>query len=178
MMHTADRTDNATLRRSFLALLLAVVAVSLTACQPQEQQPSRAASVDTAVVIATIDSLRALYEQTVATGDFETMGSMLAEGAVMVGPGGPQWDSLRAASEHPWPPGATLDITPIETMVLGEEWAYDFGTSTATYTPEGSSEPRTLRDTYLLVLRNTEDGWKLYREVASPDLPPEAMLEE
>lgn len=178
MMHTADRTDNATLRYSFLALLLIAAAVSLTACQPQEQQPSQAASVDTAEVVATIDSLRALYEQTVATGDFETMGSMLAEGAVMVGPGGPQWDSLRAASEYPWPPGATLDITSIETVVLSEEWAYDFGTSTATYTPEGASEPRTLRDTYLLLLRNTEDGWKLYREVASPDLPPEAMLDQ
>lgn len=177
-MHTADRIDNATLRCSFLALLLVVVAVNLTACQPQEQQPPQAAFVDTAEVVATIDSLRALYEQTVATGDFETMGSMLTEGAVMVGPGGPQWDSLRAASEYPWPPGATLDITPIETVVLSEEWAYDFGTSTATYTPAEASEPRTLRDTYLLLLRNTEDGWKLYREVASPDLPPEAMLEQ
>lgn len=178
MMHTADPTTDAMPRRSFPALLMVVATLSLTACQPQGQQPSQAAAVDTAAVIATIDSLRALYEQTVATGDFETMGSMLADGAVMVGPGGPQWDSLRAASEFPWPPGATLDITPIETVVLSEEWAYDFGTSTATYTPEGASEPRTLRDTYLLLLQNTEDGWKLYREVASPDLPPDAMSEQ
>ena len=168
----------AMLRSRYLASLIFATTVSFTACQPQEQQASQVAAVDTAAVVATIDSLRALYEQTVATGDFETMAGMLADGAVMVGPGGPQWDSLRAASEFPWPPGATLDISPIETVVLSEEWAYDFGTSIATYTPDGASEPRTLHDTYLLLLRNTQDGWKLYREVASPDHPPAAISEQ
>lgn len=168
-MDTADRTKNAMLRCPFLLMLVATV--SLTACQSQEPQSPQAVAVDTSAVIATIDSLRTLFEQTVATGDFETMSSMLANGAVMVGPGGPQWDSLRTASAFPWPPGATLDIEPIETVVLNEEWAYDFGTSTATYTPAGASEPQVLHDTYLLLLRNTESGWKLYREVASPALP-------
>jgi hypothetical protein len=115
--------------------------------------------------------MRTLYEQCVATGDFETMGTLLAEGAVMVGPGGPQWDALRAASDFPWPPGSTLEIRPIEVRVLSDEWAYEFGTSTATYTPAGASEPQTLRDTYLVLFRNSPAGWKLYREVASPDLP-------
>lgn len=150
----------------------AVTALLLTACQASDRQgSSRSADVDTTAVMATIDSMRTLYERSVATGDFESMGSLLAEGAVMVGPGGPQWDSLRAASELPWPPGATLEISPIEVRVLSDEWAYEFGTSTATYTPTGASAPRTLRDTYLILFRNTADGWKLYREVASPDLP-------
>ena len=48
---------------------------------------------------------------------------MLADGAVMVGPGGPRWDSLRAASEYAWPPGATLDKSPIKNVVLSEEGA-------------------------------------------------------
>lgn len=180
-MHT-DPLNGLMLRHLPLALLIVVAAASLAACEPQGQQQAvqaeQRAPVDTAAVIATIDSLRALYEQTVATGDFETMGTLLADEAVMVGPGGPQWDSLRTASEYPWPPGATLDITPIETIVMSEEWAYDFGTSTATYTPEGTGEARTLRDTYLLLLRNTSDGWKLYREVASPDLPPDTTAEQ
>lgn len=148
------------------ALWLALGAVVLSACQAGEDQQA-----DTAGVIATVDSMRTLYEQSVAQGNFETMLGMLAEGAIMVGPGGPSWDSLRTASPDPWPPGATIEITPIETVVLSEEWAYDFGTSIATYTPPGAGEERTLHDTYLLLLRNTEDGWKIYREVASPDLP-------
>jgi len=175
MEHTADRRNDALRRCLSLAFLAIAAMASLLACQPQEQQPGQPAAVDTAAVIAVIDSMRTLYEHAVATGDFETMGRMLADEAVMVGPGGAQWDSLRAASEYPWPPGATLDITPIETVILSDEWAYEFGTSTATYTPEAANGPRTLRDTYLLLLRNTEQGWKLYREVASPALPPETV---
>jgi ketosteroid isomerase-like protein len=102
------------------------------------------------------------------------MATMLADGAVMVPPGGAQWDSLRAASGYPFPPGATIDITPIEVRVLSEDWAYEFGNSTVTYTPEGADEPRKLNDTYLVLFRNTPDGWKLYREVASSNLPPNA----
>jgi len=64
-----------------------------------------------------------------------------------------------------------------ELLEESDEWAYDFGTSTATYTPEGASAPRTLRDTYLLLLRNREDGWELYREVASSALPPDSLLQ-
>lgn len=154
-----------------LASFTMVALVSLSACQPREQQSAHDAAVDTAAVVAIIDTMRALYEEAVATGDLEAMGSILADGAVMVGPGGPAWDSLRAASPYPWPPGATLDITPIETVVLSQEWAYEFGTSMATYRPEGADEPRMLRDTYLLLFRNTGGGWKVYREVASPDLP-------
>lgn len=172
-MHTHDPANHAVGRSSVWPIL---AVVTLSACQPREEQVRSGAAVDTGGVIAIIDSMRTLYEQSVARGDFETMSGMLADGAVMVGPGGPSWDSLRAASPYPWPPGATLEITPLETVVLSEEWAYDFGTSMATYTPPGASERRTLRDTYLLLLRNTEDGWKLYREVASPSLPPEGML--
>jgi hypothetical protein len=65
-----------------------------------------------------------------------------------------------------------------QTVVLSEEWAYDFGIRTATYTPEGASEQRTLRDTHRLLLRNTADGWKLYREVANLDLLPDRMFEQ
>jgi uncharacterized protein (TIGR02246 family) len=130
--------------------------------------------VDTLAVRATIDSLRSAYEEAVAAGDFEEVATMLADGAVMVPPGGAQWDSLRAASGYPFPPGATIDITPIEVRVLSEDWAYEFGNSTVTYTPEGADEPRKLNDTYLVLFRNTPDGWKLYREVASSNLPPNA----
>jgi hypothetical protein len=83
----------------------------------------------------------------------------LAESAVMVPPGGPEWDSMfAAASGAPFPPGATIDITPIEVVALSNEWAYEFGTSITTYTPEDAKESRQLRDTYLILLRNTGEG--------------------
>ncbi len=44
--------------------------------------------------------------------------------------------------------------------------------SITTYTPEARVTAQQLRDTYLVLFRNTGDGWKVYREVASAAPPP------
>jgi ketosteroid isomerase-like protein len=122
---------------------------------------------------AAIDKLRADYEAAVASGSPNAVTPLLADGAVMVRPGGPDWDAMAAsASGAPFPPGATIAITPIEVVAMSEEWAYEFGTAITTYTPAGAAEERQLRDTYLLLFRNTGNGWKAYREVASSSPPP------
>lgn len=160
-----------------VSLAAASVAGGLTACQRRDQQPSaqQQAAVDTAAVKTAIDSLRSAYERGVATGNYDAMATLLADGAVMVPPGGARWDSLfAAASGAPFPPGATIDITPIEVHVLSRDWAYEYGTSTTTYTPKGAKEARKLSDTYIVLFRNTADGWKVYREVASSNSPPKA----
>ena len=176
MLNTAQL--DARLSRRVLGIGLAVAAGSLAACQPndqpQDQRPSaQPAPVDTVAVRAVIDSLRAGYEQAVASGNFDQMGAMLAEGAVMVPPGGPKWDAMFASSKLPFPPGATIDITPIEVRVLSHEWAYEFGTSTLTYKPAGAASAETMSDTYLILFRKTPGGWKVFREVASSNLPPQ-----
>ena len=166
-------------RHIYLAVAVVVVAGSLAACKPQgQEQSAQEGAVDTAAVRTAIDNLRSAYEEAVRSGNFENMGAMLAQGAVMVRPGGAQWDSLFAASELPFPPGATIDITPIEVRVLSQEWAYEFGNSTVKYTPKGANEAWSLKDTYLIVFRNVGDGWKLYREVASSNLPPQARPQQ
>ena len=158
------------------ALLVAVAALSVGACEPQqEHQPAQQVALDTVAARASIDTLRSTYERAVASGDFPTLGAMLAEGAVMVRPGGPQWDSLFGASELPFPPGSTIDIEPIEVHVASQEWAYEFGNSTVTYTPKGANQARSLKDTYVVIFRNTGNGWKVYREVASSNLPPATL---
>ena len=91
----------------------------------------------------------------------------------MVRPGGPDWDAMAAAaSGAPFPPGAKIAITPIEVVSLSKEWGYEFGTATTTYLPEGSDNVLELRDTYLILFRNTGKGWQAYREVASSAPPP------
>ena len=153
-------------------LCVALVALTLAACEPrQEQQPVQQVSLDTVAARAAIDSLRSAYEGAVASGNFESLGAMLAEGAVMVRPGGPQWDSFFGSSPLPFPPGSTIDIEPIEVHVASQEWAWEFGNSSVTYTPAGANEARSLKDTYVVIFRNTGDGWKVYREVASSNLP-------
>lgn len=146
---------------------IAVAALVLGACEPQAREATAAASVDTAAILASVDSLRSAYQQAVADRDWERLGTMVTEEAIMVMPGTAAWDSLHAASEAPFPEGATLEISSTETGVLGANWAYDLGSGAVTWTPEGAEEPRTLRDTYLVLLHRTEEGWKVHREVAS-----------
>jgi ketosteroid isomerase-like protein len=122
---------------------------------------------------AAIDKLRADYEAAVASGSPSAVIPLLADGAVMVRPGGPDWDAMAtSASGTPFPLGARIAITPIEVVAMSEEWAYEFGTAITTYRPEGAEEERQLRDTYLLLFRNTGNGWKAFREVASSFPPP------
>ena len=124
-------------------------------------------------VRAEIDKLRSAYEAAVASGRIEAMLPLLAEGAVMVHPGATDWKDMEAAaSGAPFPVGARISIRPIEVVTLSEEWAYEFGTSTTTYTPPASDSVAQLRDTYLILFRKTADGWKAYREVASSNPPP------
>jgi len=102
------------------------------------------------------------------------MSPLLEEGAVFVRPGAPEWEAMAAAAPGlPFPPGAQIAISPIEVVELSKEWAYEFGTAITTYTPQGSQAAAIqLHDTYLVLFRNTGNGWKAYREVASSGPPP------
>lgn len=144
---------------------------SLGGCQRDASIPLTVA--EKAAIRAEIDKLRSAYENAVASGNPATLTPLLADGAVMVHPGAPDWYALaEAARGAPFPPGATIAITPLEVVPLSREWAYEFGTSITSYTPEGADTPQQLRDTYLVVFHNTGDGWKAYREVASAAPPP------
>jgi ketosteroid isomerase-like protein len=154
------------------ALVAVVTVASLAGCQGR-QSNQQGTIVAPSAFRAEIDKLRSDYEKTVAAGDFNAMASLLADGAVMVRPGGTDWDSMAAAaSGAPFPPGAKIAITPIEVVALSNEWAYEFGTATTTYTPEGAHRAVALRDAYLILFRNTGEGWQAYREVASSTPPP------
>jgi len=108
---------------------------------------------------AEIDKLRSAYEAAVAAGDDSAMSSLLADGAVMVSPGAPDWEAMAAAAPGlPFPPGAKIAISPIEVVELSKEWAHELGTATTTYTPQGSQAAIELHDTYLVLFRNTGKG--------------------
>ena len=152
-----------------ICVLIAVL--GLAGCQRDGAAPLGAA--EQASIRAEIDKLRARYEAGVASGTAEALTPLLAPGAVMVQPGAPDWNAMAASAKGaPFPPGATISIKPIEVVALSHEWAYEFGTSITTYTPEGANAAQQLRDTYLVLFRNTGDGWKAYREVASARSPP------
>jgi len=169
-------------RLRFSGALGVALLLGTSACVDAEVEMDTASKpeIDREAILAEIDALRDGFEEFVATLDMEMAAPMIAEGAMMVPPAGGGWSDMHAAAAEagmpvPYAPGLTAEITPIETVVMSEEWVYDFGTSVFTWTPEGADEPVILEDTYLILLRNQGDGWKVWREVASANLPPDVM---
>lgn len=164
---------------TMLAVGLAILAA---ACQPTEQQAGepadeRAATVDTAAIEATFDSMRTAFQDAVAAGDFEAQAAIYAEDAIFGPPMEPPVrgrDAIRAVLERTTPPGATLEIRPMDFRILGPDVVYEYGTSTATFTPPGAEAEETMNATYFALFRRTESGWRLEREVLGPHAPPPA----
>lgn len=159
-------------------VLVAIVGFAcLGGCQ--SDRSAEQATVDPTAFRAEIDKLRSEYETAVSSGDSNALTALLADGAVMVRPGGPDWEAMAtAASGAPFPPGAKIAITPIEVVALSREWAYEFGTATTTYPNAGTDKVLELHDTYLILFHNAGKGWQAYREVASSAPPPSGWPED
>ena len=151
----------------------ALLLVSGCEQQAANDAPSAMTESETALTMAAIDELRGEFQRAIAEQDFAALGQMMHPEAIQVMPASAEWLAMNEVKgDAPFAPQYTITITPIETRIINNEWAYDFGNSVSTYVPEEGAEPIRVRDTYLLLLRNTGDGWKLYREVASASPPP------
>lgn len=161
-----------------LTILTAIAFTWIISCNSMEEPPANEISeqLDTLAVIATLDSMRTAFEEAVESGDMQSLSTLVAEDAIIVHPGGEDWKKMEAQTES-FPAYASIKITPIEIQVINNEWAFEFGTSVAAYTPEGSDTAREVSDTYLVIFRNTPDGWRIYKEVASSSPPPENTAE-
>ena len=162
--------------RARVTTMALALAAGLAACQPAER--GEQAVQDTAgqnTVKTALDSLRTAYEEAVAAGDFDAQAASFTSDAVYSPPGmGPIQgrDSIRAVLEATTPPNATLELRPLEGKRLGEDWYYEMGVGTFTFTPEGADQEQEMAATYLAFLKRTPDGWRVHREVVSPNAPP------
>lgn len=158
------------------SLSVAVATMMLVACQPQEQQ--QRAAVDTTAITSALDSIRTAYEDAYNNGNLEAAASIVHPEMIYSPPGRSPMrgrDSIMAFEQEMRPPGATVDLEPIDTRVLSGEWVYEFGIGTITFTPEDAEEPESMESTYLAIFRKTPDGWKTYREsISANDSPPGA----
>lgn len=179
-MEDAAKRRSRSARRGLFAALTLLLSAGLLACQPADEAADGEDGETTArserpAVSAAVDSTRTAFEQAVAEGDFETQAGIYTSDAILSVPGTGVTqgrDSIRALLERTTPPGATLEIRPLESRSLGEDWRYELGTSVLTFTPEGADGEQTAESTYMVLLRQTPDGWKIHREVLSPDAPP------
>lgn len=166
------------LRPSIRAVTVIVLAAAAAACQPEPADRAGDASVDTAAVMSSLDSMRTAFEEAVKAGDYEAQGSVYTSDALFSAPMTPVVrgrDSIVAVQRRATPAGADLVIEPMEVRILSAGWAYEYGTATLSFTPEGADGPVEVGSTYLILLRRTPDGWKIHRETLSADGPPPGM---
>jgi uncharacterized protein (TIGR02246 family) len=152
-----------------IGLCLAAV---VGACEPQDRQDAGATSIDTAAILASIDSLAAAVTQAHKSGSAEQYAATLTPDAIASMPGSPMVQGREAIvaafkATPPLPPGATMKVTPMEIRVLSADWAYALGVDTLTYTPPGAAQPKKETSTFLVLIKRTPEGWKTYREVLS-----------
>lgn len=170
-MRTTPTVRSATLLVPLLAIPLMV------GCQPAERgQTGETAALDTAAVRAAIDTLRQDYLEAYNAGDAAALATLYTEDAVFLPADAPPVDgrdSIRAHWERELAAGPALEVESHEVIPLSPSWASSGGLYRVTVTPEGAEEPVTVRGSYLLLFRNTGEGWKLFRHSATYDsMPP------
>ena len=157
--------------------LLPLIAVAAAGCAAEPDAPSQ--EFDELAILKALDVERAQFEAVVASGDAAAVANAVAPGAIMVQPGSAAWRTMQSvAGGAPFAPGARITITPSETVAISPDWAYELGASVVAYPSPDGGEEITLRDTYLLLLRRTPEGWKAFREVASASPPPGGWPQE
>lgn len=162
-------------RHPILLSMGVALLVGAVACQPQgPQQAQNDASLDTTAIRAAVDSVRSQFEEAFNAGDYETAASLIHPEMIYSPPGNPPIrgrDSVIAYDRRSFPAGATIEIEPLDTRVLSDEWVYDYGISRVTFTPEGAEEEQSVESTYLVIVHKTDDGWMVYRESLSSNAP-------
>lgn len=161
-----------------LSIAAACAALAATACTtaPDTQAPP---AIDTAEEAAAIDQVREDFMAAMAAQDFAALGALSHPEFQQTMPGGPaHLEMFASATDGPFPPGYSLDITPKELVIINEDWAYEYGTTVISYLPAGADTETQIPNTYLLILKKEDGAWKPYREVASALPPPDGWPED
>jgi uncharacterized protein (TIGR02246 family) len=156
------------------AFALITVAVSISSCQQPDTQQVEKATLDTASVKRSIDSLGGVVQKAHDLGDHKLLASTWAKDGILAIAGNPPVsgrDAIVTALSNlpPVPRGGRMGIHPIEIQVLSPEWAYVFGIDSLIYTPSGASEQVVETSTFFVLVRKTSEGWQSYRETLTPN---------
>lgn len=150
----------------------------LLACQPAEQGAMQEAAIDSAAVEATVDSLRQAFLDAYNAGEAGQLAGLYTRNAVVLPSDSPPAtgrDSIRAYFARELAAGPTLEVEPHEVKPLSPAWVSSGGTYRVTVAPEGAQDTMTVRGSYLILFRNTAEGWKLFRHAATYDSVPPGL---
>lgn len=115
-----------------------------------------------------IEETRTSFELAIKEGRYDDIQTFTTDDFIAVGPGSVEWNAMYALGEERGSfPYDSIAMNPIETVIVSDSIAYDFGTSKVYYTDQ-NGQAHMLEDTFLAILKKDKDGvWKLHRELAS-----------
>ena len=152
--------------KNLFSLLLMIF---LFSCQAPVQEQEAKPTLDIAAELEKIEQLRTEFQNTVKERRYDDLRKLATSDMISIGPGSEDWKAYRKLREENGNKFRydSMIMKPIETKIISDSMAYDFGVSSIYYTDE-NGEVHELRDTFLLLLKRTEDGdWKMFRELAS-----------
>lgn len=115
------------------------------------------AAAQDAALQAQVEEVQQQYEEALAAGDGETIGSMFAEDATyMPFTGGVAEGREAIASHHEQNPIQSIDVRSTKTEMIGEDVVLDIGTWTLTLPEEAGAG--TVEGEYVLVAEVAENG--------------------
>ncbi|MBN7816287.1 Cif family virulence factor [Algoriphagus pacificus] len=143
--------------------------IFLFSCQAPVQEQEAKPTLDISAELKKIELLRTEFQNTVKERRYDDLRKFATSDMISIGPGSEDWKAYRKLREENGNKFRydSMIMKPIETKIISDSMAYDFGVSSIYYTDE-NGEVHELRDTFLLLLKRTEDGdWKMFRELAS-----------
>lgn len=162
--------------RTVRAFVVAIFAVSYTACAPAPAGPAMNAPED----LAAVNTLRTSYQTAYNAGSADDLGNLYTADAVSmanhqatVSGRDAVVANMRAMFE-----GMTMsvEIVPEETMTMGN-FGFDRGHARVTVTPKAGGAAMTDESRYIVLLEKSADGtWRVSRDIDNSSMPmPMAM---
>jgi len=161
-----------TLRNLFSCAVALTLMLTFAGCQTAPTpEPKRDVAADTTAINALRDQVAATYN----ANDAAALAATYADDAIMMNPNEAAAEgrqAIQASYEAVFKENTSkLTFAPLETQVAGD-WAYDRGNATITITPK-SGKPMEVSGKYLVIVKRQPDGsWKVYREISNSNEPP------
>ena len=151
--------------------LLFTAIMLLFSCKPDgksQEAISDSSSMDIQAELAGIEETRQAFMKAVKENDVETIVNLSTKDIKTVAPGSDSWKDMYTVSQNKGPfPYDSIRMNPLETIIVSDTVAYDFGNSLVYYT-DAEGNVVELKDTFLAILKKGKDSvWRLHREVAS-----------
>jgi ketosteroid isomerase-like protein len=148
-------------------LSIALLLISCSEMHHHDEAENKTSKIDIAKELAGIEKTRNNFMLAIKEGRYQDLGKWMTPDIKTIPAGGSGWDDMfRLGQERGRFPYDSIVMKPIETILMNDSTAYDWGSSHVYYTNEEGKAVE-LRNSFLVILKKQNGEWKLHREVAS-----------